>query len=89
MGQPVQKRAPLIDQAYFDRMVQFDTETIASSEARLAQPSKGTPASRANYAYSIFRKRFQSLILRYSRGDVVRLIASSGETRHQIRTRVI
>lgn len=60
-----------MDQAYFDRMVQFDTETIASSEARLAQPSKGTPASRANYAYSIFRKRFQSLILRYSRGEEI------------------
>lgn len=58
-----------MDQAYFDRMVQFETETIAASEARLAQPSKGTPASRANYAYSIFRKRFQLLILRYSRGE--------------------
>jgi hypothetical protein len=76
MGQPPKKREPLMDQAYFDRMVQFETETIASSEARLAQPSKGTPASRANYAYSIFRKRFQSLILRYSRGEEIAEIAN-------------
>jgi hypothetical protein len=76
MDQPaVEKRDPLMDQAYFDRRVQAELEGIAKSEARLEQPSKGTAEDRATYAYSIFRRRYQSLILRYSRGDQIAAIA--------------
>jgi hypothetical protein len=75
MDQPVQKRDPLMDQAYFDRRVQVEAEGIPKSEARLEQPSKGTAEDRATYAYSIFRRRYQLLILRYSRGEEIAAIA--------------
>lgn len=75
MDQPVQKRDPLMDQAYFDRRVPAEVEGIAKSEARLGQPSKGTAEDRATYAYSIFRRRYQLLILRYSRGEEIAAVA--------------
>jgi Domain of unknown function (DUF1911)/Domain of unknown function (DUF1910) len=76
MDQPgVEKRDPQMDQAYFDRRVQAELEGIAKSEARLEQPSKGTAEDRATYAYSIFRRRYQYLILRYSRGENIAAMA--------------
>lgn len=64
------KREPLMDQAYFDREVTYNTETIARFDTKLAE-STAPAKNRAKFAYSIFRKNYELLIMRYSRGEAV------------------
>lgn len=70
MSSAPKKREPLMDQQYFDREVAYDSETIDRFETKLAgsaAPSK----NRARLAYSIFRKRLELIVMRYSRGEQV------------------
>jgi hypothetical protein len=64
------KREPLMDQQYFNSEVIYDNETIGRFEAKLAE-STAPPQNRTRLAYTIFRKRFELLIMRYSRGELV------------------
>ncbi len=64
-----------MDSAYFDDEVEYQTESIASSEALLAEPAQGSAEDEAVFIYSIFRKRYELLILRYSRGEDIAAIA--------------
>ena len=64
----MKKREPLMDQDYFDRSVAYQTATIARFEAKLPTLTSA-PHHRATFAYSIFRKRYEILLARYSRGE--------------------
>jgi hypothetical protein len=64
------KRDPLMDHEYFTREVAYESETIRKFEAKLAG-SAAPPETRARLAYSIFRKRLELLVMRYSRGEDV------------------
>jgi hypothetical protein len=64
------KREPLMDQSYFDKEVTYNTETIARFNTKLAE-STAPAKNRAKFAYSIFRKNYELLISRYSRGEAV------------------
>ncbi|HEX7315413.1 MAG TPA: PoNe immunity protein domain-containing protein [Pyrinomonadaceae bacterium] len=70
----MEKREPLMDQAYFDARVAYNRERLKSMEelyATLTTPA----ANKARYRYSIYRKHFEFLILRYSRGEPVAELA--------------
>lgn len=64
------KREPLMDQQYFDNEVEYDAKTIDRFEQKLAA-STAPPPNRANFAYSVFGKRYRFLVLRYSRGEAI------------------
>jgi hypothetical protein len=75
MLQPAKKREPLMDQAYFDGEVEYQIGSIDSSEDALKEPAQGSAEDEAVFVYSIFRKRYELLILRYSRGEDIAEIA--------------
>src|SRR5215471_11218364 len=62
------KREPLMDQAYFDKWVAYDRERLKEMEDKLAA-STAPPANKAKYRYSMFRKEYELLVLRYSQGE--------------------
>lgn len=70
----MEKREPLMDQAYFDRWVAYDQERLPEMEAKIAA-STAPPANKARYRYSIFRTHYEFLILRYSRGEEIAALA--------------
>ena len=63
-------RGKLMDQAYFDRKVAYDDETITEFE-QLSEDESKTVVHRTKLKYNVFKKRLHALILRYSRGDAV------------------
>lgn len=70
----MEKREPLMEQAYFDEWVAFTRENLADMEATdAAVPA--TPANRARYRFSIFRETCEHFILRYSQGEPVASLA--------------
>lgn len=75
MPQAAKKREPLMEQAYFDGEVEYQLESIASSEEALKTPGQGSAEDEAIFVYSIFRKHYELLILRYSRGEDIAAIA--------------
>lgn len=64
-----------MDQAYFDGEVEYQLGSLASSEEALKTPGQGSAEDEAIFVYSIFRKRYELLILRYSRGEDIAAIA--------------
>lgn len=70
------RREPLMDQAYFDGAVDYETKTLARFEEKLAT-SPAPPANRARWAYSIFQKRYELILLRYSCGEPVSEIGTA------------
>lgn len=71
----LRKREPLMYQKYFNRAIVYDGETIGRFETKLAG-STSPAANRARLAYSIFRKRLELLLMRYSSGEDVSGIES-------------
>lgn len=70
----MEKREPLMDQAYFDRWVAYTRGNLADMEATIAA-SNAPAANKARYRYSIFREHYEHLILRYSQGESVAALA--------------
>jgi hypothetical protein len=65
------KREPLMDEAYFNREIEYDDRMISRFEA-VAVDATRTQAQRTRLLYDVYKKQLHALLLRYSRGDDVR-----------------
>jgi hypothetical protein len=61
-------RDVLMDQAYFDMWIEYDLKKIEEKEQASKKPGVN-PKYDAQFSFQIFRKYYQVLIARYSRGD--------------------
>lgn len=64
------KRAPFLDESYFDSAIALVSSTITRFDDNL-RLNRGKLKKPAVLTYSIFKYRYQLLLLRYSRGDAV------------------
>ena len=64
------KRETLMEQEYFDKWVAYERGRLQEMEAKLAA-STAPPANKAKYRYSMFRKEYELLVLRYSQGEAI------------------
>jgi hypothetical protein len=64
-------RAPMGDQAYWDKWTNFCGETIAKDMAQIEFPSKN-PTYRPQFVWDISKEYPRWIITRYSRGDPIR-----------------
>jgi hypothetical protein len=60
----------IMDESYFSKWIIYDFEQIQKNIAQTKKPFV-EPKYRAQYIFTIFRKRYELLIERYSRGDAL------------------
>jgi hypothetical protein len=68
-GGPI--RDTLMDRAYFDKLIAFTEETDAKNRRFVASTPFDDPQYRAQFIFTIFRSRYELMLLKYSRGDAL------------------
>jgi hypothetical protein len=64
------KREPLATSEYFEQQIIYEVQTIARFEQKLAD-SEASIKAQARMAYTLYRKRVELLLMRYSAGEAV------------------